>query len=964
MVDEVMDVPHEVKAEGYTIEEIKKAFTAAQQDQPTLAFTKKPSLEFYKKLHWFLRNWSFTRDAGKTAIGKFYLAIDPYLQQRKFLPHNAYRFISQQTLSDQRHLQYDSKRSSESADDVEICKQQIEDMGEKLLKSQKETIQMRQALSDIENKMQTLKVSYEKKLQNAYKENNTLSKECLTLEYELQNFLDQHASENITELSDEINILSRDNEVKGIEHTADLDIHYHTKTGKIYSVALRKLYYRLLVSGMAPSKIAPTIKTILNHFLPNINGSKISLPKASCAQYMRREELKTVNDIHKATKLTENVTHMHLNSDGTTLKQHKIGAATINGLVLSVNELSNSSAEQIANDISKELEHLRRTAEILELPNAKSINWSLVASATSDSASTQKKFNEIVKKLREEDAERFGQASLATSQELVSNFCAMHLGVNLRKAFLQGSESEIASETSRQYSQTDTTVHEFCKLFGIRGVPEYGVGAVSFPNFLAIAIKSAKLIEESNYYQLCQSMTLERQVGSRYFVTASNAVKVVFLRKAAFEYLNEFRKNTLEKDVYQKLQDSNAMAGLKADGLMFLHIYADLVTLAKSQEFKKSALDMNIHYLELNGFLEHLEENPSIAFNPNIQVFPSESRLYNECVQQNHRMKPKNKLIYSYLFTQDKEWDQLVEDKLSKGAATMRLKLKSYAKDYLPGGKYWDPPEVKTVLKEIKPSNDICESILGLNDWLENSMPSISQLTKRNLIEAKKNDTLSWLDTQSRDEQYRTISLAVKEKVAVKENYKQHKKVIEEERQKAMMKMMQRQSEQAEKLRELKADLSGMLVINNVKLLDKVLLGIERDEHLNVLKKTKKKMELLKVQVKLRKVVYNQETIKLNFTKAGKKIPLAELVDQYKCLIEKNPISDKADYTGPKDLVGKDIWYRFFDCDSKDYSWFRGFVLAYDEESDKFEIAYEDEEEHCFFNLLVDYSVGDLKIIK
>ena len=198
----------------------------------------------------------------------------------------------------------------------------------------------------------------------------------------------------------------------------------------------------------------------------------------------------------------------------------------------------------------------------------------------------------------------------------------------------------------------------------------------------------------------------------------------------------------------------------------------------------------------------------------------------------------------------------------------------------------------------------------------------------------------------------------------MKENYKQHKKVIEEERQKAMMKMMQRQSEQAEKLRELKADLSGMLVINNVKLLDKVLLGIERDEHLNVLKKTKKKMELLKVQVKLRKVVYNQETIKLNFTKAGKKIPLAELVNQYKCLIEKNPISDKADYTGPKDLVGKDIWHRFFDCDSKDYSWFRGFVLAYDEESDKSEIAYEDEEEHCFFNLLVDYSVGDLKIIK
>ena len=105
-----------------------------------------------------------------------------------------------------------------------------------------------------------------------------------------------------------------------------------------------------------------------------------------------------INDTYKATKLTENLTTLHLNSDGTTLKQRKMAATAVNGLVLSVNEVTNGSAEQIANNISKELEHLRRTAEALGLPNAKTINWSLVASSTSHSASTQKEFNHIVKK--------------------------------------------------------------------------------------------------------------------------------------------------------------------------------------------------------------------------------------------------------------------------------------------------------------------------------------------------------------------------------------------------------------------------------------------------------------------------------------------------------------------------------------------------------------------------------------
>ena len=39
-------------------------------------------------------------------------------------------------------------------------------------------------------------------------------------------------------------------------------------------------------------------------------------------------------------------------------------------------------------------------------------------------------------------------------------------------------------------------------------------------------------------------------------------------------------------------------------------------------------------------------------------------------------------------------------------------KLTDYMKDYLPGGKYWEPPEdVRQILSKLKPA---CESVLGM----------------------------------------------------------------------------------------------------------------------------------------------------------------------------------------------------------------------------------------------------------
>lgn len=154
----------------------------------------------------------------------------------------------------------------------------------------------------------------------------------------------------------------------------------------------------------------------------------------------------------------------------------------------------------------------------------------------------------------------------ATSEaiELVENLCAMHLGSNLRKAFLEGSKDHytLPLQAHREHDQTDTFIHEFCKLFGKHGTPEYACGSLTFPDFLTIISKD----QTTNYYQLCSNVVLDRQVGSRYFVSASNACKIFFLANAATEFLEYTGKdngNNLEQTVYSKLRSVPDMSRLK-----------------------------------------------------------------------------------------------------------------------------------------------------------------------------------------------------------------------------------------------------------------------------------------------------------------------------------------------------------------------------------------------------------------
>ena len=159
------------------------------------------------------------------------------------------------------------------------------------------------------------------------------------------------------------------------------------------------------------------------------------------------------------------------------------------------------------------------------------------------------------------------------------------------------------------------------------------------------------------YYSFCASTILERQVGSRYFTSAANATKI-FLSKAALEFLEFTGKNQgtkLEKEVYCKLQDQNVLLQLKADALMFYHVYADLVMLAKSiaTSLSKNVFSMNQHYMELHDFLKEIEMDPEVVMNNDYNVFRSEGRLYGNEKATNHSFHLKSQPYNDFRFKRD-----------------------------------------------------------------------------------------------------------------------------------------------------------------------------------------------------------------------------------------------------------------------------------------------------------------------
>lgn len=83
-------------------------------------------------------------------------------------------------------------------------------------------------------------------------------------------------------------------------------------------------------------------------------------------------------------------------------------------------------------------------------------------------------------------------------------------------------------------------------------------------------------------------------------------------------------------------------------------------------------------------------------------------------------------------------------------------------------GEYCEPdPAIQAVIQQVKPNNDPCESILGLNDNLTTAIPNLHQLSDLNLVEVKKNKTIQWFQQLPKKKQHSIVELAIQRKAEV-----------------------------------------------------------------------------------------------------------------------------------------------------------------------------------------------------
>ena len=119
------------------------------------------------------------------------------------------------------------------------------------------------------------------------------------------------------------------------------------------------------------------------------------------------------------------------------------------------------------------------------------------------------------------------------------------------------------------------------------------------------------------------------------------------------------------------------------------------------------------------------------------------------------------------------------------------------------------------------------------------------------------------------------------------------------------------------------------------------------------------KTSLLKTQIQIRKKVLKQK-ICITFSHLKKQRPLSEIVKELANFVSRNtPFSDIL--CTPEALVGRRIKHKFeIDGELGETKWYSGIIVHYNGTTKAYEISYDDEDEHCFFDITIDLVNGDL----
>ena len=101
------------------------------------------------------------------------------------------------------------------------------------------------------------------------------------------------------------------------------------------------------------------------------------------------------------------------------------------------------------------------------------------------------------------------------------------------------------------------------------------------------------------------------------------------------------------------------------------------------------------------------------------------------------------------------------------------------------------------------------------------------------------------------------------------------------------------------------------------------------------------------------------QSVRIVFSHSRKPRPVSDLFKELSDFIEQNPV----ECLDPTVLVGKHVSHKFELEDTRETRWYCGKVISYDPATKTHEIAYESEDEHCHFDVMLDLLTGDMTIL-
>ena len=294
----------------------------------------------------------------------------------------------------------------------------------------------------------------------------------------------------------------------------------------------------------------------------------------------------------------------------------------------------------------------------------------------------------------------------------------------------------------------------------------------------------------------------------------------------------------------------------------------------------------------------------------------------------------------------------------------MKDKLTDYKKDQLPEGKYWAPDDnVRQILRELKPHNDICESLLGLNDWLTAPLVNAKQHTKSVLIEGKHNKTMEWLETVDKD---KVIDLAVSERQAVQKRNQEIEIDVQRKRIQKHKNDLEKAHQKEIRAKSTMEKLESIPIINSEQELEKTIQDIE-EMRLNRKECEAEKLRLIKNLLKRHALTTKRKVVPFSVNRKPK--TFQQLKAEYIHLFttfepDEHPTTkkQKIDFTNsPELLVGNRIQQKLMEDGAT--QWYEGYVVSFDTDSRLHEVVYNGESEHYFYNLLEDFKDNSLLVL-